>query len=322
MVRTPPDRAWGPVAGNRQVVPRTPPAVPDEQTRARYPDESGFVERAGVRVFYEVYGTGEPTILFLPTWTIVHSRIWKLQIPDLARRHRVIVFDPRGNGRSDRPQGVQDYAETEFTDDALAVLDSTGTERAVIVALSMGAHRALLLATDHPERVAGAIFIAPALPIVAGYDRRARLKEFLARAPNDEGWNKYNAKYWRRRYSDFLEFFFGECFSEAHSTKPIEDAVSWGLETDPETLIRSTIRDGLNDRQTVLERASRVRCPVLVIHGTDDGIRDHAEGEELARVTGARFLSIERGGHLPNVRDPVVVNLAIRDFVRRLGDER
>ena len=45
-----------------------------EQTRARYPDESGYVQRDGVRVYYEAYGTGEPTIVFLPTWEIVHSR--------------------------------------------------------------------------------------------------------------------------------------------------------------------------------------------------------------------------------------------------------
>jgi hypothetical protein len=55
-----------------------------EQTRARYPDEQGYIERDGVRVFYEVYGDGEPTLLFCPTWTIVHSRIWKMQIPYFA----------------------------------------------------------------------------------------------------------------------------------------------------------------------------------------------------------------------------------------------
>ncbi len=73
----------------------------DEQTRARYPDDQGYIERDGVRVFYEVYGSGEPTILFCPTWTLVHSRVWKMQIPYLARHHRVVVFDPRGNGKSD-----------------------------------------------------------------------------------------------------------------------------------------------------------------------------------------------------------------------------
>ena len=50
------------------------------------------------RIFYEVYGEGEPTVLLLPTWSIVHSRHWKMQIPYLARHCRVVTFDGRGNG--------------------------------------------------------------------------------------------------------------------------------------------------------------------------------------------------------------------------------
>jgi hypothetical protein len=60
-----------------------------EQTRARYPDESGYAERGGVKLHYEVYGSGEPTVLLLPTWSIIHSRHWKMQIPYLARHCRV-----------------------------------------------------------------------------------------------------------------------------------------------------------------------------------------------------------------------------------------
>ena len=63
----------------------TSPAVAPEQTRARYPKETGYVDRDGVRVFYEVYGEGDTTALLLPTWSIAHSRFWKLQIPYLAR---------------------------------------------------------------------------------------------------------------------------------------------------------------------------------------------------------------------------------------------
>ena len=80
-----------------------------EQTRARYPDAEGVVGRPGSRVHYEVYGTGPPTVLLLPTWEIVHSRAWKFQIPYLARRSRVVTFDRRGSGRSDRPGDVRAY---------------------------------------------------------------------------------------------------------------------------------------------------------------------------------------------------------------------
>src|SRR4249920_1172777 len=108
--------------------------------RASQPIRDGYVERDGVKIFYEVFGSGEPTVLLLPTWSIIHSRHWKMQIAYLARHCRVITFDGRGNGRSDRPSSG--YDEREFAADALAVMDATETERAVLVSLSLGAQRA------------------------------------------------------------------------------------------------------------------------------------------------------------------------------------
>ena len=70
--------------------------------RACQPSHDGYVERDGVKVHYEVYGAGEPTVLLLPTWSIIHSRHWKLQIPYLARHYRVLTFDGRGNAAQDR----------------------------------------------------------------------------------------------------------------------------------------------------------------------------------------------------------------------------
>ena len=165
--------------------------VPREQTRARYPDSEGYVERDGVRVFYEVYGTGEPTVLLLPTWSIIHSRSWKMQIPYLARHCRVVTFDGRGNGRSDRPEEAEAYAETEFAADALAVLDATETERAFVVAFSMGGQRGLLLAAEHPERVQGVVFIGPAVPLGTQTHRAQALRSFDEALDAYEGWAKY-----------------------------------------------------------------------------------------------------------------------------------
>ena len=78
--------------------------------RARYPDQVGFIERGDVRIFYEVFGMGDPTVLLLPTWSIVHSRLWKAQVPNLARHCRVITFDGRGNGQSSRPESADAYS--------------------------------------------------------------------------------------------------------------------------------------------------------------------------------------------------------------------
>ncbi len=57
--------------------------------RACQPSREGYAERDGVKIFYEVFGTGEPTVLLLPTWSIIHSRHWKMQIEHIARFPRL-----------------------------------------------------------------------------------------------------------------------------------------------------------------------------------------------------------------------------------------
>jgi len=104
--------------------------------RARYPDAEGFVDRGGVKVGYEVFGEGEPAVVFAPLYPIVDSRAWKAQVPYLARRFRVITIDPRGNGWSDRPEAPAAYAGTEFVADTVAVMDACDVDRAVIVGIS------------------------------------------------------------------------------------------------------------------------------------------------------------------------------------------
>jgi pimeloyl-ACP methyl ester carboxylesterase len=285
-----------------------------EQTRARYPDEEGYVERDGVRIFYEVYGEGEPTVLFLPSWAIVHSRCWKMQIPYFARHCRVLAFDPRGNGKSDRPGEPDAYGEHEYAADALAVLDETATERAVLVALSLGAQRALVLAANHPDRVRGIAFISPSLPIASGHAYR-EVYPFDEQLDTDEGWAKFNAHYWLRDYAGFVEFFMSQCLTEPHSTKPTEDAIGWGLATDGETLLTASTGRFLAEAD-LRELCARVRCPVLVIHGDEDAVSSHRRGLALAEATDGTLVTMEGSGHFPHVRDPVKVNLLLRDFIK------
>jgi pimeloyl-ACP methyl ester carboxylesterase len=291
-------------------------APPREQTRAWYPDETGFVERDGIRVHYEVYGEGEPTILLLPTWSIMHSRHWKMQIPYLARHCRVIAFDGRGNGRSDRPTETEAYSEWEFAADAIAVLDATATDKAVIVGFSLGNQRGLILAAEHPQRVDGAVFIGPNFPGGGEALPERTVYDFDAEHDAYEGWAKYNRFYWLRDYRDFVEFFMSKIFTEPHSTKPFEDAVGWGLETDGETLIATQEGRGLTPEEA-RSLASRVRCPVLVIHGDGDALASVTRGAAMAEQTRGELVVLEGSGHAPHVRDPVRVNLLLQEFIAR-----
>ncbi len=284
-----------------------------EQTRARYPDHAGHIERAGVRLYYELYGSRGPAVFLLPTWSIIHSRQWKMQIPYLARHFRVLTFDGRGNGRSDRPP--TGYQEREFAADALAVMDATAIDHATLVSLSLGSRWALLMAAEHPERVDAAAFICPAVPLgkPPRGQRRYRWNEKLE---TDEGWAKYNRHYWLRDQRGFLEFFFAKIFTEAHSTKQIEDCVGWGLEMAPETLIATEADEEL-DEKAVRELCRSIRCPVMVIQGTDDAVTGPDRGISLAAATHGEVVMFEGSGHCPHVRSPVKVNLLLREFISR-----
>ena len=306
--------ASGAAAAPARAVSRAGADARAEQTRARYPDAEGFVTRDGVRLFWERYGDSGPAIVLLPTWSIVHARLWKAQIPYLARHACVLTFDGRGTGRSDRPTGPAAYRPHEFAADALAVMDANTVQRAGLVGLSCGALWATILAAQHPDRVSRVAYIGPAVSLAPAHPGREHFA-FDQPYEESEGWAKYNSHYWRRDYSGFVEFFFGECLHEPHSTKPIEDAIGWALETTPETLADATRGLDLAWPEPLDELCARVRCPALVIHGDRDRIRPHVQGEALARALGAPLITLEGSGHLPQARDPVAVNHLLRAFL-------
>jgi pimeloyl-ACP methyl ester carboxylesterase len=289
-------------------------AFDGEQTRARYPDVHGTLDRDGVRLYWERYGSGEPAILFLPGWEIVHSRLWKCQIAYFARHASVVTFDPRGNGRSDRPRDVHAYDRRRHADDALAVLDAAGVDRAAVVSFCAGSED-LILATEHAERVTKLVSIAPDLFVTEDPIAAAGFS-FDAELDSDDGWAKWNRHYWQRDWEGFVEFFFSRCFSEPHSTKQIEDAVGWALETDPETMLRGMDSTWENDRDQALALCSKVSCPVLVVQGTADQVVGGDRGPAVAGALGdARLALLEGSGHGLPAREPVKVNQLIRDFV-------
>jgi pimeloyl-ACP methyl ester carboxylesterase/predicted glycosyltransferase len=286
--------------------------------RAREPDWEGTVENDGVTLHFEVFGddksTGCPTVLLLPTWSIIRSRFWKLQVPYLARHFRVITFDGRGTGGSDSPTVPEAYSERRFACDALAVMDATSTDRAVLVGLSIAALWGIRLAANSPERVLGLVCIAPSVPLAPA--RPEREAEPFTGHTSGEGWGKYNRDYWLNGgYPDFLPFFFGRMFTEPHSTKQIEDTVGWGSEVAPQTLVDAT--EGLEWPTGSDFRAmgERVRASVLIIQGDEDAIQNSAGATALAELTHGRLVTIGGGGHGPHGRDPVVVNLLLKEFI-------
>jgi pimeloyl-ACP methyl ester carboxylesterase len=262
-----------------------------EQSRAVYPDAEGYVERDGVRVFYEVYGRGEPTVLFLPTWSIMHSRGWKMQIPYFARHCRVVTFDGAGEReiRSPvRPRGLRGNRVRRRCGGG----DGRHGDRSSSARLAFrGAERSLHIGAGHPDRIAGMVFIAPALPLPPATPRASAEQAFVTPLESYDGWEKWNKHYWLDRYEDFVEFFFSQVFTEPHSTKQREDAVGWALDTDAETLVATQLAQRLQDEAGVRALAAHIHWPVLVIHGRDDAVRPHDSGAAFAELAAGTFVS-------------------------------
>lgn len=282
-----------------------------EQSRAVYPHTADWVEDAdGVRVFYEVYGDSPDTVCFLPPWPVMHSRASRAQIAYLARHFRVIAIDPRGNGRSDRPSDWDAYSRGKVARDAIAVLDATGLPDAMMVAGSPRAVPLLALCVEHPERVRAAVFVTPQLWIEEDFARPFTSGERDAY----EGMEKMNPNYWRQDWRGFVEWFARWSLSAPHSTRPIEEMVREGLQTDGETLIRATVGLQMFEREEALALARQVRCPVLVTqNGGEAKYPKHTSGP-LAEATGGRLHVFPGLG--PNVggRWPVAMNIVLREF--------
>lgn len=275
----------------------------------------GSVVRDGLRIGYQVFGDGPRAVLLLPTWSIVHTDFWRLQVPHLAPRYTVVSFDGRGNGASDRPGDPALYAEEAFAEDAVAVLDAVGIDRAAIMSVSQGSAWGSILAATRPDRVTSAVFVGPSLPLVPNSpERLAAAATFNDRLDRHDGWAKWNRHYWAQDWRGFLEFFFARCFTEPDSADYIRHFVDMGLETTPEVVLATVDAPGL-DAAAAREVVSAIRRPVLVIHGDADAIAPLAKGAELARLARGDLIVLPGAGHEPQLREADVTNEHIDEFL-------
>ena len=272
------------------------------------------MERDGVRIFWERYGDGERTVLLLPTWSVVHSRFWKMQIPYLARHFRVVTFDGRGNGRSDRPAGAEANSTDEFAADALAVMDATGTERrdpgGAVVRRAVGDDR-----RRQPSRAGGRDRLHRPRGPAGPRPPRARRARSTSRSTPTRGGRSTTASTGT-----------GTTATSSSSSSP---NASTSRTRPSRSRTRSAGRSTRRPRRWRTRPAgsafratrtsprcaggSAARCSSSTATPTSSGRSGRAR--RWPRRPAATFVTLEGAGHIPNARDPVKLNLLLRDFI-------
>jgi len=257
--------------------------------RAREPERVGYVERGGVRVGFEVFGSAGPAIIFLPSWQILHSRQWKLQAPYLARHTQVITYDARGNGRSDRPGAAGCYAHREIVADAVAVLDAVGVDKAHVMGVSMGGMIVQQLAIHHRDRLLTMISVM------------SRTGEREYGQPTPEAWallttpGSSDRESAIKRSVDGMRIWGSPEYADEDRCRQ-DAAAAYDRNVDPAGVVRQFMAVGAAGSWAA--DLPGVTTPTLVIHGDKDTLIDISGGRRTAElIPGARFVEIDGMGH-------------------------
>lgn len=239
-----------------------------------------FVQSGNARIHWRSEGSGTPVLLIMGH--LYSSDMWYSLVPELARNHRVILFDNRGTGDSDTTTNV---TIEQMTADALAVLDAAGEASAHVYGVSMGGGIAGEFAMAYPERTRSVTLGCTLLKTSA--DKRGKGRAFIYYLPGP-----------------LVRWLIPRLAKpEGYgSAAPVEAA-----KRDIAVLAhnRFTMR-GVREQnaaitayQTTVERArERITMPTLVLHGDEDMLVDVKYGRELhAIIPHSRYVEFTGAGH-------------------------
>ncbi len=136
------------------------------------------IQVSDIQMYYEIHGAGQPLVLIAGLGVDVSE--WGRLIRQLAGHYRVLAFDNRGVGRTDKPDAP--YSMEMMADDTAALMQAVGFDSAVILGISMGGRIALELALRHPKNVRQLILISTNARVIPSW-RRGKLLDMLSMMP-------------------------------------------------------------------------------------------------------------------------------------------
>jgi pimeloyl-ACP methyl ester carboxylesterase/DNA-binding winged helix-turn-helix (wHTH) protein/class 3 adenylate cyclase len=284
--------------------------------KAKSLPETHYVQNGDVNIAYQTLGDGPVDIVFVMGWVSHLEYFWKHHLfasflERLASFSRLILFDKRGTGLSDRVPLSELPTLEQRMEDVHAVMDAVGSERAVLVGVSEGGPMCSLFAATYPERTSGLVMIGT-------YAKRIRDDDYPW-APTEEQ---------REAFFDLMQRDWGKpvgIAERAPSMAEDEEFRDWWatylrMGASPGAAVALTKMNAEIDVRGVLPS---VRVPTLVIHRSGDLCLKVEEGRFVAeQIAGSRYVELDGIDHLPFVGDQESVIREIEDFVAgvRSGD--
>lgn len=259
-----------------------------------------------IDIYYETRGEGEPLVLVMGLGGTLEW--WFLQVPALSQYYRVVAFDNRGSGRSDKPDIP--YTMEMMAKDTIGLMDALGIPSARIFGISMGGMIAQHIALLYPQRVktlilgattcGGSHSVSPdpeSMKVLFDMERMQQL------SPEE-------------RFREMLPFIFSREFIEGSRSVMQELAVRMSQHiTPPHGYMRQA--QAIMGHDTY-ERLPDIKAPTLVIAAEEDRIVPVENSRIIAsRIPGAELVLLKRAGHGFNIELADEVNKAVLDFLRR-----
>lgn len=267
----------------------------------------------GIETSYEIHGSGLPVVLIHGAWS--SRRMWEDQVPELARRYRVLVYDLRGHGLTG-PTSREAYPISLFADDLDALLEHLSLERVVLCGLSFGGFIALDAALRYPERVGALILVGMGASV--GLTLSDRLQRALYFLPERAVAGVLGVLGLKRMLD--LTFWLAERTALKRwlglypgSRRKLRESVAIAGAREFLKVLRSAHRYRI-------ARSASTSVPALLLGGeAEPGGRWRRTDLLWACLPNAREVRLRGAGHVANLDDPEAFNRALEAFLEESG---
>ncbi len=257
----------------------------------------------GTRIHYEVTGKPGATPVLMIQGLGASKNAWNLQRIAMATRFRIISFDNRGAGRSDKP--IVPFTLEQMAEDAIAVLDAAGIETAHVVGASMGGVISQIVTVKHPHRVRSLTLVCTAC---RNHPWRQELLQSWAKTAEEKGMIEVGKE-------------AAQWVMSPRSFRRLVPAFTWMgplAALRPRHSFVSQIHAILNTREDLVDQLSTITAPTMVIVGNQDILTPRGDSEEIAeRIPNAELVVISGAAHGLMMEHSSTFNKILIEFLQR-----